>query len=258
MFNRNNSQKLINSLESLTHRERILEIIKLGRIEATEPDVANLFDNLQQGNYYERLLALYSSYGSYNGQRVLTAIGDSSRSIRNKAIELITLVGSDEAVLMAVERIAYRQRRVLFNYLRKRKRFSACDRCLQQLISSQAGKLAELLAYGTNELVANNLNIILERAGVDEWRNLAKLHPQLALNALQAYAAKSTGKNWRFVWYFNAVIPRLAELYPDAALTLIGNLIDHPSFSYLNFQQLIYYRPIEVARLVLQLEKSQK
>ena len=258
MFNRNNSQKLINSLESLTHRERILEIIKLGRIEATEPDVANLFDNLQQGNYYERLLALYSSYGSYNEQRILTAIGDNSRSIRNKAIELITLVGSDEAVLMAVERIAYRQRRVLFNYLRKRKRFSACDRCLQQLISSQAGKLAELLAYGSEKLVEDNLSIIVERAGVNEWRNLAKLHPQLALNALQTYAAKFTGKDWRFVRYFDTVIPKIAELYPDAALTLIRNLIDHPSFSYLNFQQLIYYRPIEVARLVLQLENKSK
>ena len=44
----------------------------------------------------QRLLALYSGYGSYNEQRVLTAIQDNSRSIRNKAIDLITLVGSDE------------------------------------------------------------------------------------------------------------------------------------------------------------------
>ena len=51
MFNRNNPQKLINSLESLTHSDRILEIVKLSRKEATEPNVASLFDNLQQGNY---------------------------------------------------------------------------------------------------------------------------------------------------------------------------------------------------------------
>lgn len=98
MFNRNNPHKLINSLESLTHSdyaprtsfgERILEIVKLGRKEVVEPDVATLFDNLQQGNYYRRLLALYSCYGSYNEQRVLTAIGDSSRSIRNKAVDPI-------------------------------------------------------------------------------------------------------------------------------------------------------------------------
>ena len=258
MLNSKNTQKLINSLESLTYRDRILEIIKLGRKEATEPDVITLFDNLQQGNYCERLLALYSSYGSYNEQRVLTAISDSSRSIRNKAIDLVTVVGSDEAVLMAVDRISYRQRRVLFKYLKKRKRQLAIDRCLQKLISSQASKLAELLIYGTDKSVENNLAIVLERAGVNEWRNLAKLHPQLALNTLYAYAAKSTGKDWRFVWYCNAVISKVAELYPDPALTLIRNLIQHPSFSYLNFQQLVYYRPIEVAQLILQLEDKSK
>ena len=257
MFSRNNPQKLINSLESLTHSDRILEIVKLGRIEATEPNIATLFDNLQQGNHYERLLALYSCHGSYNEQRVLTAIRDSSRSIRNKAIDLITLVGSDKAVLKAVDALGYRQRLVLFKYLRKRKRLSTSDRCLQKLISSDASKLSELLIYGSEELVENSLAIILERAGINEWRNLAKLHPQLALNALSAYAAKSTARDWRLSWYFKAAI-FIAELYPDAVLTLIQNLIDHPSFNYLNFQQLVYYRPIEVAQLVLQLEDRLK
>ncbi|MGK7953438.1 MAG: hypothetical protein AB4368_32805 [Xenococcaceae cyanobacterium] len=33
------------------------------------------------------------------------------------------------------------------------------------------------------------------------------------IDTLQAYAAKSTGKDWRFVAYFNTVISRLAELH---------------------------------------------
>ena len=256
MFNRNNPQKLINSLESLTHSDRIFEIIKLGRIEATEPDVATLLDNLQQGNYYERLLALYSGYGSYNGQRVLTAIGDSSRSIRNKAIDLITVVGSDAEVLTAVESINYKQCRVLFNYLRNRKRQAVIDRCLLKLIERKNNKLDKLLPYGTAAIVNRYLDRVLERAGVDEWRNLAKLHPKTTLDALQKYAEQSTttGKDWRFVWYFNSTISRLTELESDRVLTLVRLLIDHPCFSSLNFQKLVYYRPIEVAQLVLQLE----
>ena len=48
--------------------------------------------------------------------------------------------------------------------------------------------------------IRNALAIILERAGVNEWRSLAKLHPRLALNALQAYAARSTGSRNRLVF----------------------------------------------------------
>ena len=103
MFDRNNSQKPINSFESLTHRDRILEIIKLGKKEASDPDVVTLIDDLQRGNYYQRLLALYSCYGSYNGERVLIAVEDNSRSIRNKAIDLIAVVGSDTQVLTALK-----------------------------------------------------------------------------------------------------------------------------------------------------------
>ena len=66
MFNRNNSEKLINSFESLTYCDRILEVIKLGREEETNSDVVNLIDDLPRCNYYQRLLALYSCYGSYN------------------------------------------------------------------------------------------------------------------------------------------------------------------------------------------------
>jgi hypothetical protein len=101
MFNRNSLEKLVHSLESLTFRDRILEVIKLGKKEANQPEIANLINDLQQSNHYHRLLALYSCYGSYNGARVLTAIKDDSRSIRHQAIDRlhhleITLAASED------------------------------------------------------------------------------------------------------------------------------------------------------------------
>ncbi|MDJ0592333.1 MAG: hypothetical protein QNJ72_20460 [Pleurocapsa sp. MO_226.B13] len=256
MFDRNNSQKLIDSFESLTYRDRILEIIKLGKKEASNPDVVTLIDDLQRDNYYQRLLALYSCYGSYNGERVLTAIEDSSRSIRNKAIDLIAVVGSDTQVLIALKIISYKQRRILFKYLRTRNRLAIIDRCLVKLIEEEDTEVYRLLAYGTTEIVNRYLDKILERVGVNEWCNLARLHPEVTLDALQAYAAKSTGKDWRFVWYFNATISRLAELEPDRVLTLVRGLINHPSFKDLSWQKLVYYRPVEVTQLVLQSEEK--
>jgi hypothetical protein len=252
MFNRNPLEKLVNSLEFLTFRDRILEVIKLGKREANEPEIANLINDLQQGNYYHRLLALYSCYGSYSGERVLTAIKDNSRSIRHQAIDLITIVGSDTQVLAALETFNYKQLRVLFKYLRKRNRIAIIDTCLIKLIERDDQKVDRLLVYGTAEIINRYQDRILERIGVDEWSNLARLHPEIALNALQEYAAKSTGKDWRFVAYFHSCISRLAELYPDRSLVLIQNLVSHPSFSDLRWQNLVNYRPVEAARLVLQ------
>ena len=254
MFNRDRSSKLINSFESLTYNDRIIEIIKLGRQGKTDRDVATLIDNLQQGNYYERLLALYSCYGSYNGERVLTAIKDSSRSIRKKAIDVITVVGNDDLVLAASKVLSYKPRRVLFKYLRKRNRLAVIDSCLMELIDSDDANIDRLLVYGMPKIVNSYLDKILERAGIDEWQNLAKLHPKIALDALAEYAAKSTGKDWRFVYLFNAIVSRASELYPDRVLSLVRGLVNHPSFYSLNFQKLVYYRPVEVAELVLQLE----
>ena len=258
MFNRNKSEKLINSLESLTYRDRILEVIKLGRKETIEPDVVNLIDDLQQGNHYRRLLALYSCYGSYNGERVLTAIQDNSRSIRHKAIDLIAVVGNDEQILAAIESINYKQCRVLFKYLRQRNRLTVIDRCLIKLIDRDDNKKEKLLIYGTAEIVNRHLDKILESAGTDDWGNLPRLHPEIALNALQEYAAKSTGKDWRFVSCFHSCISRVAELDPDGTLALIKNLANHPSFNNLSFQKLVCYRPVEVAQLVLKSEAKIK
>jgi hypothetical protein len=251
MLNRDRLTKLTNSLESLTHRDRLLEVIKLGKQASNTPDVVNLIDDLQQGNQYHRLLALYSCYGSYNGARVLTAIQDNSRIIRRKAIKLITLVGSDEEVLEAMESLNLKQRRVLLLYLRQRKRLALIDCCLLRLIDRHERKIEQLLSYGTAELVNNYLTQIWERGGINEWLVLARLHPKIALDAWQTYAAQNVGQDWQFISYFNATLPRLAELEPDLTLALIQNLANHPSFNHLTWQALVIYRPLEAAQLVL-------
>ena len=256
MFSQDRIAKLINLLEHLTHNDRISEIVKLGRREKEDREVVTAIDNLEKGNHYERLLALYSCYGSYNGERVIRAIKDNSRSIRNKAIELIALVGNDTQVLEALDILNFKQRRYLLKYLRTRKRLTVIDRFLTRLIDREEERIDRLLIYGTSEIINLHLDKILERAGIDEWSNLARLHPQIAIAALRDYAAKSIGKDWRFVWHFDTTILRIAELDRDSALSLIQSLVNHPSFSNLSFQELVYYHPLEVAKLVLQSEDN--
>lgn len=254
MFNQDSSTKLINSLASLNHGDRIAAIIELGRESQTDANLVRLLDELQQGNQYQRLLALYSCYGSYDGNRVLTAISDPSSRIRNKAIHLITVVGRDAEVLTAFESINFKQRRVLLIHLRQRKRLALVDRCLAKLMEDNERQAFKLLAYGTAAIVNQHLTKFSEQASINEWSNLARLHPQIALHALAHQGGKSTHKDWRFVSYFNACVDILAELDPDATLALIQNLTTHPSFNDLNCQSLIYYRPLAVAQLTSQAE----
>lgn len=258
MWQINSLKKLIETWEYLTHHDRLLEIIKLGRQEHDDAKIATLIDNLQEGNHYERLLALYSAYGSYKRQRVLKGISDNSRSIRNKAIDLISLVGSDPEVLEALNILNFKQRQILFKYLRKRNRLQVIDSFLTQLVEQKEPKIERLLVYGSAEIVNRHLELILERADVNEWNYLARLHPAIAIDALQQYDATATKKDWRFVRCFNRVIPRLAQLDSDRTLNLVQNLVNHPSFNILNFQELVYYHPVEVARLVLQSEVKRK
>ncbi|MEM8779447.1 MAG: hypothetical protein AAGF26_11370, partial [Cyanobacteria bacterium P01_G01_bin.49] len=114
------------------------------------------------------------------------------------------------------------------------------------------------LVYGTADIVTRHLDLILERAGVDEWNHLARLHPEIALNGLQKYNETTTERDWRFVFYFNRVISRLTKLYPDRTLNLLQSLVNHPSFHNLSFQELVYYRPVEVAQLILQASDNVK
>ena len=242
----------IENLENLTYCTRLKEIIKLGKKEKKDSNIVSLIDNLQAGNYYERLLALYSCYGSYNGERVLTAIKSNFRSIRNKALDLISIVGSDAQVLNALEIVNFKQRFILFRYLRKRKRLAVIDSYLTKLIEQKDARMARLLIYGTAEIVNCHLERILDRAGQQEWTTLAKLHPDITINALEKYGVTATEKDWQFVYYFNTVISRLAELCPERTLNLIQNLVNHPSYTNLSFQELVYFHPVEVAKLVIQ------
>ncbi|VEP18984.1 conserved hypothetical protein [Hyella patelloides LEGE 07179] len=259
MLNRNNTAKLINSLENLTHSDRILQVIELGKQAKTDPNAATIIDELQAGNHYERMLAMHSCYGSYDGERVLTAIRDSSRSVRKKAVNLISVVGSDTQVLSALEISGYKQRRQLFIFLKKRNRQQVIDSFIGKLIEQKDRELALYLVYGSPEIVNLYLDTLLDRTGANDWRNLVKLHPTIAVTILQRYGRKtSQGISWQFVFAFNDNIAILSELAPDSALELLKSLIDHRSFIHLNFQKLIYYRPVEVARLVTQLDSKRK
>jgi hypothetical protein len=67
------ADKLLRELEKLTHSGRVRRMVELGRTAAANPNTASLIDELEQGDFYERSLALQSCFGSKDGEHMLRA-----------------------------------------------------------------------------------------------------------------------------------------------------------------------------------------
>lgn len=63
------ADKLLRELEKLTHSGRVRRMVELGRTAAANPSTASLIAELEQGDFYERSLALQSCFGSKDCDR---------------------------------------------------------------------------------------------------------------------------------------------------------------------------------------------
>src|SRR5260370_4733192 len=103
--------QLLSELETLPHTARIRRMVELGHSAAHDPEFAAILTTLEQGDFYERFLALHSCFGSHDGAHVLRALTDPSRIIRGTAISL-TVLACDEEQLRHALRLVPRDGRL--------------------------------------------------------------------------------------------------------------------------------------------------
>ncbi len=242
--------ELLQQLEPLTHDARIRQMVEIGRLATRDNSVAATLNALEKGGFYERWLALQSCYGSRNGARALRAFADPSRVIRSLAQRLLPLIGDDAQVQAALDAATFKQRRALLKRLLKRCR-RPIDAFLNSLAASGDDQLTQLLPFGSPEVVACHCEAILHRAGLNDWRRLARLHPNIAADLLQSQAEAATNFDARLVYQVNAILPLLSYSYPERAIALCSILTQYTSLARLNLQQLAERRPAEVADLIL-------
>ena len=77
-----NSKQLLQTLEPMTHGDRVRHMIQMGQQSRQDANIADTLNQLAQGNFYERYLALQSCYSSRNIQIVTRSLVDPSRQIR--------------------------------------------------------------------------------------------------------------------------------------------------------------------------------
>ncbi len=244
-------EALVSTLEPLTHHARVQRMVELGRLAAEDASVAATLVILEQGDFYERWLALQSCYGSRSGAQVLRALSDPSRLIRTGAIKLAALACDDAQAQEALGLLPADQSHFLLLRLFQRRRSAPIDAFLTTLAERNDSRLLLFLPFGSPEFVAQHLEQVLPSAGYVEYRRLACLHPTLVSTVLLRRVAEVERLDQRLIWLANAVLPTLADTLPDEALALVRSLLSQVSLAQLHLDQLALRRPDEVADLVL-------
>ncbi len=219
--------------------------------QTRDADIATLLKDLEQGGFYERLLAIQSCFGSSNGSHVLRALVDPSRIIRSFAIKLAPLVCNEQQLREALVLVPRDGRRHLLSKLYKHRAFTPIDNFLEQLAQEDDPQFLKLLPYGSSEIVRRYKERFYQSREQVDWRRLARHHPALACEILLTRAEAAAGPDLQLLFFANAAMPILAEKEPDLALTLVDALASHFPLGHILLQPLARKRPTAVADLVL-------
>ncbi len=245
------ASQLKQQLEPLTHRDRMRRMVELGTRAKTDAQVTEILDDLEKGDFSDRVLALQSCYGSKDGVRVLRALADPSLGVRSIAMQLVALVADDTQVQVALSTVTFKQRRNLLQKLLKRRRRSCIDTFVIHLGDLDSKQFGRLLAYGSAEIVNRHIETVIDRYGINDWQLLGRLHPQIAGNILQKQANTASDFDPRLASQINAVLPTLSEFFPETALLICRAASGTVPLSQLSLQSLALRRPKEITDLIL-------
>jgi len=240
---------LLDQLEALSHVERVRAMIALGR--RGDAEARELIAALEHGDFYEHFLALYSCFGSRDRPYVLRALADPSRLIRGLAARLAVGVLDDQQATQAFAHLSPGMRKPLLSHLRRARRQTVVDTCLEQLATAGDSQLLPLLHLGSSALVERHAAPLLAAAQPRDWSRLAAHHPAVVLAILQARAEAAAARDPRLVELVNTLLPILGSTSPDSTITLLRALLRTTPYDQLSVYEVDSKRPNKGADLIL-------
>jgi hypothetical protein len=241
------TQKLLSQLEPMHHQDRMRHMIEFGK----NPDL-NILSTLEEGNVFERQLALVTCFSSLDSARVLRGLQDASGFIRAVALKLAAFVLSESELLEALRVLPRKMRLVLLHKLRISKANAVVDLLLEEFVT--AGNLrdaTEICAFASNAMIQKHL-AIMQLASSADWARLARTQPTLVANWLERQALAQVETNPRLIWQVNAAIPRIAAFSASRALQLLKAVRHTTALTQLQLQGLVKRCPRELAELQLE------
>ena len=245
-------ERLLRELESLTHDERMRRMFEVGRLSREDGTIEPILRELEDGGFYERRLALQSCYGSGDGVRVLRFIGDESQFLRSLSLRLAVLCCDDAQLQNVLNGLNRKRQRTLLSHLWKRRRFAPIDAFVSTLIEQDSAELERVLAFASARFVEENLAVVMERGGANDWSRLASFHPLQVARWLIAAARSSTRFESRLVHQVRATLWELSDKTPESALELVRVMSLQVPLSQWHLLRLAQRRPAAVADLVLE------
>jgi hypothetical protein len=251
-----NLEQLREHLEPLTYEDRVRYTINLGTRAKTDDGISQVLDTLETGDFTDRLMALYSCYGSYDSIRVIKALNDSSRQLRSLAMRLLALVAEDAELQIVLSTATFKQRRYLLTKLLKCRRYSCIDTFVDRLANINSQQFAQLLPYASEEIVDRYIETVIDFYGMNEWRLLARRHPELVGNLLIECAGNTDDFDPRLTYRINIVLDIITDLSPTTALSICQAGSRTIPLSKLSLQPLLLRLPREVANLILSCDSN--
>ncbi|MFL5759243.1 MAG: hypothetical protein ACJ789_05870 [Thermomicrobiales bacterium] len=242
-------QTLLDEVESFRHSDRVRKMVEVGRAGRFKKREARTIASLENGDVYERWLALHACYGSRDGAHILRALNDESRLVQNLALSLVPVVCDDAEASQALRFIGPTKLDNLVQALRRRKRQKPIDQLIEEWVTSHR-RFPELLPYASPPVVERHLGAVLPQMTDLAWQRLGKLHPVLASQAVRELVQRQE-QSARLEKPASCVLPHLANADPDAALELARVLSERVPLARLELQRIADLRPVEFADFLL-------
>ncbi|MFN8529764.1 MAG: hypothetical protein U0670_14250 [Anaerolineae bacterium] len=245
--------RLLSELEKLPYDARVRRMVDLGAQARQDTAVRATLTTLAHGDMYQRVLALQACFGSRDGEAVLRALTDPSRTVRQMALNMVASLCDDDQAAGTFDLVPPSRRAALLGMLRKQRRQAVIDTLLEKLLTREPADWLPLISFGSEALVGRLLDTILMQSDYPTARRIARRHPGLLADTLIRMGERATQMDQRLLWIVNAVLPVLSDHVPDQALAMVKVLSRHLPIGHLQLQDLANRRPDELSEFLLTL-----
>ena len=246
---------LLHELDRLSHDGRMRRMVEIGR--ASAPDTAALLQDLAGGDVCERRLALQAVFGSQDGRAARHGAGGPfGRPARPGGAAPGPLGGGRSSSSPPCAARAPAARRPLLRRFRMFQRLPVIDAFVDSLAAGDDPDLPRLLPYASPVAVDRHLAQASSAFGLEDWRRLARLHPDVAGAELLREVEAGAGDDPALIQRTGTVLPLLATRRPDAAVALTRALAASTPLSQLPLDTLSRRRPNAVASLLVASEDA--
>ena len=169
-------------------------MVELGRKSRTDMTTKDLIATLSAGSLYEQLLSLETCYGSRDITIATQALSSSSKHLKKRAINAITLLGTDDELLAALNSVPIYLQTQTIRRVRdlrpSRKRPQVIERYLEKLETNEPSLFKSLFTFGSKTLVEKHLPNFMDRFTLVDWSRLAKYYPDTAQTKIREWTAR--------------------------------------------------------------------